>query len=69
MTLSNAAAEILSKLGVDQAAYTGGTLASYSPVTGEQTGALPEATVEAATAAIATAILGYHLYKDTIKWK
>ncbi|MDM7850966.1 L-piperidine-6-carboxylate dehydrogenase [Pseudochrobactrum kiredjianiae] len=34
------AADILAKLGVDSAAYTGGDLASFSPVTGEQIGAL-----------------------------
>ena len=34
------AADILAKLGVDAAAYTGGELASFSPVSGEQIGAL-----------------------------
>ncbi|MCI5043012.1 MAG: aldehyde dehydrogenase family protein [Donghicola eburneus] len=65
MTLSNAAAEILSKLGVDEAAYTGGTLASYSPVTGEQTGALPEATIDSANAAIATAKQAFKAWRVT----
>lgn len=34
------AADILAKLGVNAAAYTGGELASFSPVSGEQIGAL-----------------------------
>ena len=50
----NVAAEasaILEKLGVDKALYAGGDMASYSPVTGEQIGALE--TVSAAEAATA----------------
>ncbi|WP_323039288.1 aldehyde dehydrogenase family protein [Gemmobacter sp.] len=45
LTVSQEAAEILARLGVDKAAYTGGTLASFSPVTGEQIAALPVASV------------------------
>ncbi|MFM2279805.1 MAG: hypothetical protein RLZZ444_2036, partial [Pseudomonadota bacterium] len=43
------AAAILAKLGVDKALYTGGDMASFSPVSGEQIGALK--TVSAADAA------------------
>ena len=45
LTVSQEAAEILARLGVDKAAYTGGTLASFSPVTGEQIATLPVASV------------------------
>jgi len=49
------AAAILAKLGVDAALYTGGTMASHSPVTGEQIGALTTASAADTDAAIVKA--------------
>ncbi|NKK47183.1 L-piperidine-6-carboxylate dehydrogenase [Rhizobium leguminosarum] len=40
LSLKAEAASILNRLDVDKAAYTGGNLSSFSPVTGEQTGSL-----------------------------
>ncbi|MDA4631070.1 aldehyde dehydrogenase family protein, partial [Escherichia coli] len=36
MTIAQDVKTLLAKLGVAEAAYTGGTMASYSPVTGEK---------------------------------
>jgi aldehyde dehydrogenase (NAD+) len=49
------AADILEKLGVDKALYTGGDMASYSPVTGEKIAALKTVSAADAAAAIAKA--------------
>lgn len=46
------AAQILQRLGVEPSLYTGGTLAAFSPVTGEQTGDLKVVTSEDAAKAI-----------------
>ncbi len=46
------AAQILERLGVEPSLYTGGTLAAFSPVTGEQTGDLKVVTSEDAAKAI-----------------
>jgi aldehyde dehydrogenase (NAD+) len=49
------AAAILDNLGVDKALYVGGNMASYSPVTGEQIGALKTVSAAEATSVIAKA--------------
>ena len=49
------AAAILGKLGVDNALYVDGDMASFSPVTGEQIGALRTVSASEAAAAIAKA--------------
>ncbi|MCM2294001.1 aldehyde dehydrogenase family protein [Allorhizobium sp. BGMRC 0089] len=46
------AGAILDRLGVDKAAYTGGDLKSFSPITGEQTGSLKTVSAGEATAII-----------------
>ena len=52
MTVTQEATEILDRLGVAKAAWTGGTLASFSPVTGEQIATLPVASVADVGAAV-----------------
>ncbi|SIR40897.1 aldehyde dehydrogenase (NAD+) [Rhizobium sp. RU20A] len=46
------AARILDRLGVDAGLYTGGTMASFTPVSGERIGQLAKTSPEAAAAAI-----------------
>ncbi|MBW9113374.1 aldehyde dehydrogenase family protein [Rhizobium cauense] len=52
VNVSQEAAALLDKIGVDKALYTGGEMASYSPVTGEQLAALPVDSRETAAAKI-----------------
>ena len=57
-TLTSVASEVdqlLQRLGVPRTAYTGGTLAVHSPITGEMIGLLPQTTPTQATASIARA--------------
>lgn len=49
------AAEILARLGVPAASYTGGTMASFSPVTGAEIAKLPVVSTEETNAAVAKA--------------
>ncbi|WP_377293629.1 aldehyde dehydrogenase family protein [Rhizobium sp. SG2393] len=49
------AATILARLGVDAGLYTGGAMASFTPVTGEQLGQLVKTTPEGAASAIEAA--------------
>lgn len=52
VNVSQEAAALLDKIGVDKALYTDGEMASYSPVTGEQLAALPVDSRETAAAKI-----------------
>ena len=54
-TLAAKATDILARLGVAPARHTGGDMASFSPVTGEQVAALVQDTAETTDAAIARA--------------
>ncbi|WOC16868.1 aldehyde dehydrogenase family protein [Pseudochrobactrum sp. MP213Fo] len=58
------AADILAKLGVDSAAYTGGDLASFSPVTGEQIGALKTHSAADTARMIEEADAAYRTWRD-----
>ncbi len=55
--------KLLSALGVAPARFEGGPIASFSPVTGEQIGALTPDTVEGATAAIARAKTAFKIWR------
>lgn len=55
MSLAEETKGLLAELGVDPALYTGGPMASFSPVTGEQIGALTPDSPETVAAAIARA--------------
>jgi aldehyde dehydrogenase (NAD+) len=57
------AAAILGRLGVAPALYTGGSLISRSPVTGEETGRLPVATPNDAEAAILRAEAAFKAWR------
>ena len=52
VNVAHEAVGLLDKIGVDKALYTGGDLASYSPVTGEQLAALKTDSQDAAGAKI-----------------
>lgn len=52
MTIAKETHKLLKKLGVAEAAYTKGSMAAYSPVTGEKTGDLKTVTPAAASRAI-----------------
>lgn len=52
LNLADEAQTILSKLGVPSTAYSGGTLAVRSPITGQEIGRLPEMTADATQAAL-----------------
>lgn len=56
--------EVLDRLGVDPALYTGGTLKSFSPVTGEQTAALPEHDAAAVAAAVGRAARAFRVWRE-----
>ncbi|MFN3274316.1 MAG: aldehyde dehydrogenase family protein [Paracoccus sp. (in: a-proteobacteria)] len=56
--------EILTRLGVDPASHTGGTLASFSPLTGEQTAQLPQHDAAAVTAAIDRAAIAFRAWRN-----
>ncbi|MBC7138024.1 MAG: aldehyde dehydrogenase family protein [Defluviimonas sp.] len=63
-TIAARATDILARLGVDPARHTGGSMASFSPVTGEQVAALtPDsaATTDAAIARAGAAFLDWRL--------
>lgn len=56
--------DILGRFGVDPAAYTGGTLASFSPITGEQIALLPEHDADGVTAAIDRAAAAFRDWRN-----
>lgn len=56
--------DVLTRLGIDRALYTGGTLASFSPVTGEQIATLPEHDGPAVTAAIDRAAAAFRIWRN-----
>ena len=55
MTVKSETQAILSKLGVPEKGYTGGTMATRSPVTGETVASLPETSAQNAAAMIEAA--------------
>ncbi|MEI4487593.1 aldehyde dehydrogenase family protein [Frigidibacter sp. MR17.14] len=63
MTLAQDTAALLARLGVAPEAYTGGTMASFSPVTGEQIATLPVATAETTAAAIGAAAEAFKAWR------
>ncbi|MBV0891921.1 aldehyde dehydrogenase family protein [Paracoccus sp. Z118] len=56
--------EVLNRLDVAPALYTGGTLKSFSPVTGEQIAALPEHDPAAVAAAIGRAAEAFRVWRE-----
>ncbi len=64
MSLATEAKTLLDQLGVDAALYTGGPMASFSPVTGEQIGALTTDTPATADAAIARAKVAFKAWRE-----
>ena len=64
MSLATEAKTLLDQLGVDAALYTGGPMASFSPVTGEQIGALTTDTPATAEAAIARAKVAFKAWRE-----
>ncbi|MBW0156686.1 aldehyde dehydrogenase family protein [Sedimentimonas flavescens] len=63
MSLQIQAKQLLDDLGVDPARYTGGAMPSYSPVTGEQIGALTPDSVEAVAETIARAKAAFRVWR------
>ena len=62
--ISQTTKEILARFGVDPAAYTGGTLASFSPITGEQIALLPQQDADGVTAAIDRAAAAFRDWRN-----
>ncbi len=62
-TVAQEAAAILDRLGVSASARTGGSLIARSPVTGEETGRLPVASVADTQAAILTAETAFKTWR------
>ncbi|MCQ2005748.1 aldehyde dehydrogenase family protein [Rhizobium sp. NRK18] len=58
------AAALLEKLGVDAGLFTGGSMASHSPVTGEQIAALTPHTPDAAAKIIAKADAAFRVWRN-----
>ena len=56
--------QLLQRLGVPRAAYTGGSLPVRSPITGDAIGALPQATPADATAAIGRAHAAFLAWRN-----
>lgn len=63
MSLRDETLKLLAELGVAESAVTGGAMASFSPVTGEQIGALHPDTVETTEAAIARAVTAFKAWR------
>ena len=63
MTIAQQTAEILTRLGVPADRYSNGTLTSFSPITGEQTAALPEDDKAAVEAAITRAAAAFREWR------
>ena len=64
MTITDDCTRILSKLGVDAALYTNGTLHSFSPVTGERVAELPQHSAAEVQAAVARAADAFRIWRD-----
>ncbi|BCH31016.1 aldehyde dehydrogenase [Mesorhizobium sp. L-8-10] len=63
MTLVKETQALLAKLGVDEKSLTGGTMASFSPVTGEQVASLPATTPAEAAAMIDKADAAFRAWR------
>ena len=63
-SLAAEVAQLLQRLGVPHAAYTGGDLPAHSPITGEVIGAVVQSTPAQANAAIARAQAAYLLWRQ-----
>ncbi len=63
-TLPTEVDQLLQRLGVPRAAYTGGTLAVRSPITGDTIAHLPQTTTAEATQAIARAQAAFLVWRD-----
>ncbi len=63
VNVAHEAVGLLDKIGVDKALYTGGDLASYSPVTGEQLAALKTDSQDAAGAKIDKAARAFQTWR------
>ncbi|MBL8584061.1 MAG: aldehyde dehydrogenase family protein [Rhizobiaceae bacterium] len=63
MSVKTETASLLSKLGVPKKAYTKGTMAAHSPVTGEQVASLPAATSAGAAAAVERADAAFRKWR------
>lgn len=63
MSLRDETLKLLADLGVAESAVTGGAMASFSPVTGEQVGALHPDTPETAQAAIGRAVSAFKVWR------
>jgi aldehyde dehydrogenase (NAD+) len=64
MSLQRTTAELLTKLGIAPAAYTNGTMDSFTPLTGEKLAQLPEDTEASTKAAIATARAAFTTWRN-----
>lgn len=64
MTIASETHDILARLGVDQARYSGGSLQSFSPLTGEKIAQLPEDDAAAVGAAIARAADAFRIWRN-----
>ncbi|SCY28846.1 L-piperidine-6-carboxylate dehydrogenase [Paracoccus tibetensis] len=64
MDLKTAARTVLDRLGADTAALDGGSMASFSPVTGEQIAALAEHSAAEVTAAIDRAAAAFRSWRN-----
>ena len=61
--IATEAAAILERLGVDKAAYTGGEMKAFSPVTGEETGSLKTVSAAEAAAAVERADAAFRVWR------
>ena len=64
ISLATEVDQLLQRLGVPKAAYTGGDLAVQSPITGERIGAVPQTSAAEATAAIGRAHAAYLAWRS-----
>ena len=62
-TVAAEATAILERLGVDKAAYAGGEMKAFSPITGEQTGSLKTVSAEETSAAIERADAAFRVWR------
>jgi aldehyde dehydrogenase (NAD+) len=62
-SIATDARDVLNRLSMDPALYTGGTLASFSPVTGERIATLPEQGAADVTAAIDRAAAAFRAWR------
>lgn len=64
MTLLTQTHDLLKSLGVSETSFTNGTMASFSPVTGEQIATLPTDTLDSTAAAISKAKLAFKAWRQ-----